>query len=162
MNCLVSFTFFHERILSTDVMQVIACSFLTDTEREICSAKTVENSASILSIPAQAGTTVTPVTFKCTAGSNMRSTTCRGSDDHQNVGGSGSSYILKSQAMHMVPPLSSIEWRGAFSLLKSISHVGIAFNGDISYLVWEFVFKILIFNTCKACNDSRVVLSRWL
>ncbi|EHA8589329.1 AT-hook motif nuclear-localized protein 14 [Cocos nucifera] len=98
-------------LLATGPVQVIACSFLIDTEREISSAKTVENSASIPSIPAQAGTGVTPVTFKSTSESNLRTTTSRGSDDHQNVGGNGSSCILKSQAIHMVPPLSSTEWR---------------------------------------------------
>ncbi|XP_038986947.1 AT-hook motif nuclear-localized protein 14-like isoform X2 [Phoenix dactylifera] len=99
-------------LLATGPVQVIACSFLIDTDREISSAKTVENSASIPSITTQAGTTVTTINFKSTEESNLRTTTSRGSDDHQTIGASASSYMLKSRAMHMVPPFSSMEWRG--------------------------------------------------
>ncbi|OVA02458.1 protein of unknown function DUF296 [Macleaya cordata] len=88
-------------------VQVIVGSFVFDTKKEPNADLKIETSASKLP-PAVVGATVSSVSFRSTPDSSGR-TSVRGNDDHQQHI-SGSSFMLQSRGMHVMPSRST-DWR---------------------------------------------------
>ncbi|XP_072978836.1 AT-hook motif nuclear-localized protein 14-like isoform X2 [Typha angustifolia] len=97
-------------LLAAGPVQVIAGSFLVDTN-DVRAPKTVDNSASKLLMPIQAGSIlVTSFALKSATESTGRTTTSRASGDYQSV--AGSSYMQHSRTMHVQPLRSPTDWKG--------------------------------------------------